>query len=204
MIDAIVAKMKGFILNPVETFKASRDDASNTVFTYFGVILLVYAIMSAIIAAIAVTALGALGMFSQMMPGITAGFAMLMPLVVFFWVIVSGIIGTIIFGAWTHLWVYIFGGRNGIMQTMKAIAYGMTPAFLLGWIPLVGIVFAVWAFILDIFGIRELAGISTGKAVIAMIIAVIIPLLIMALIMFVYIAPLMMSSYAPGIPRTGY
>jgi len=204
MADTIIAKMKGFLLNPVETFKASRDDSPGTVFTYFGIILLVYAILSAVITAITFTALSALGMISSMIPGFTPGLGMLMPVIVFICVIIGGIIGTIIFGAWLHLWVYIFDGRQGIMQTIKAVMYGHTPFLLFGWIPLISFIFAIWTLILDIFGVRELCGLSTGRAVTALVVAIVIPVLIIAILVVLFIMPAMMSAYSPGLPRAGY
>ena len=96
--------------------------------------------------------------------------------------LIGGIIFTLVASAWIHLWVYLLGGRKGIMQTFKAIVYGNTPRLLLGWIPFIGIVFMLWSLILGILGIRELQAIGTGKAILAVAIAVIIPLIIILII----------------------
>ena len=42
-------------------------------------------------------------------------------LVIFFIIVAGGFAGVLVFGAWLHLWVYIFGGRRGIWQTIKAV-----------------------------------------------------------------------------------
>jgi len=73
--------------------------------------------------------------------------------------------GLFITGSWAHLFVRAFGGRKGYENTMKAFAYGNTPALMFGWIPLVGPAFSIWALILDIIGIRQLHEIFTGRAV---------------------------------------
>jgi len=52
MINTIVDKVKGFLLNPRGTFQQSHNDVPAVVFTYFAPLLLLYAILSAIIAAI--------------------------------------------------------------------------------------------------------------------------------------------------------
>ncbi|MFZ1128749.1 YIP1 family protein [Methanoregula sp.] len=172
MIDTLVAKVKGFLLDPVETFRQSKTDAPKSVFTFFGVLLLVNAILSTIIVAAGIEAMNVFG-------GTTFGAAL--PVVVFFIVLVGGFIFTLIFAAWTHLWVYVLGGRKGIMQTVNAILYGSTPHLLLGWIPFIGIIFTLWTLVLNVLGIRELQELSTGKAILAVVIAVIIPLVIILL-----------------------
>ena len=85
--------------------------------------------------------------------------------------------------------MYVFGGRNGYRETLKALAFGDTPALLLGWIPMIGILAGIWALVLSVLGVRELQGISTGRALGAVLVAVIIPLLILVLLpAFLFIA----------------
>ena len=188
MINTIADKVKGFLLKPVETFQQAKNDETGTVFTYFAALLLVNAVLSALVAAE-----GFGGM--EKITGLTFGLAF--PVLVFFMVLVGGFIATLVFAAWIHLWVYLFGGRKGIMQTIKAILYGNTPRLLFGWIPFVGIVFAVWSLILGILGIRELQELSTGKAVLVVFIAVIIPLIILILVAAYFITSYVTTS---GIP----
>jgi hypothetical protein len=188
MLNAIITKVKGFLLNPVETFQQSRDDEPGVVFTYFAALLLVHSILAALITLVGI----------EIMPrfaGIPGGLAFLV--VVFFMALIGGFIFTLIFAAWLHLWVYLLGGRKGILQTFKAIIYGNTPRLLLGWIPFVGFIFALWSLVLGILGIRELQEMSTGKAILAVLIAVIIPLIV-----FILLAAWFFISYATinGIP----
>jgi hypothetical protein len=203
MFDTVIARAKGLLMNPVGTFQASRDDTAKTVFSYFGVLLVFNAILTAVISAITFTALGALGLYRGMMPAFGMGFVVLMPVLVFVMILVFGTIFTLVFGAWVHLWACILGGKNGIMQTMKVIVYGMTPSLAFGWIPGIGILFAIWSFILDILGIRELAGLSTERAALAMIIAVVIPLIILVYLIVVFYLPFLHSAMAMT-PRAGY
>lgn len=182
MIDSIVNKVKGFLLNPVESFKQSKNDEQNVVFTYFAAILLVHSLLSAIISIFWIEKI-------PMYPGMMTGVAV--PVIVFFMALACGFIFTLLFAAWLHLWVYLLGGRNGIMQTFKAIIYGNTPRFLLGWIPFIGIIFALWSLVLSVLGIRELQDMSNGKAILAVVIAVIIPLIV-----FILIAAYFFISYA--------
>lgn len=84
------------------------------------------------------------------------------------------IIGVFIIGAIYHIGVYIVGGKKGIEQTIKALMYGQTPGLLLGWIPIIGIIAGIWSFVLYILGIRQLQEITTGKAILAVLIPIII------------------------------
>ena len=182
MINSIIIKVKGFLLNPGETFRQTRDDDPCFPFTYFCALLLLNVILSALIEVI----FGIGNM--QLRTGLLSGPAV--PVMVITMIMVCTFILTLLLAAWIHLWVYIFGGRKEIMQTFKAILYGDTPYLLLGWIPLIGNIFALWSLVLGILGIRELQEISTGKAVLAVglaIITLLIPL-------FLIIAWLMTSN----------
>ena len=79
-------------------------------------------------------------------------------------------------------------------QTFKALMYGATPSLLLGWIPVIGFLAAIWALIVEIIGIRQLHEISTGRAVAAVILAIIIPLVVW----FVILLPAMMPTMPYG------
>jgi|WetSurMetagenome_2_1015567.scaffolds.fasta_scaffold90835_1 hypothetical protein len=173
MIDALVTKATGFLLNPVEMFRQSKDDGVQAVFTYFCILLLFHAILSA--------AIMALGM--AVMPGffrMPFGFAF--PVMVFFMMLLGGFVCTLVFAAWLHLWVYLLGGRRGIMQTVNAVIYGSTPRLILGWIPFLGVIFMLWSLVLGVLGVRELQELSTGRAILAAVIAIVIPLIVIILI----------------------
>jgi hypothetical protein len=140
------------------------------------------AVLSAIIGAVAFPLIWE--MFSAFLPPDAPSLAEIgpllavIPVVLFVLVLVGGIIDAFIAGLWIHLWVYIVGGRKGVGQTIKAVLYGATPYCLLGWIPIVNFIAEIWMIIVSILGVRQLHEISTGKAVIAVILAIIIPAII--------------------------
>ncbi len=101
------------------------------------------------------------------------------------------VIGAFIWGLWLHLWVYVVGARKGIEQTMKSVFYGCTPNYLLGWIPLVNTIAAIWSFILTGMGIVKYQEITGGKAAFAIIIALVIPLVIGVAIFAAFFATMM-------------
>jgi len=189
MVLSIWERIKGFLFSPSDTFDASMEDTLGDAFKYYVVILMIPAVLSAILIAVLFSLFaGMLGVFG--VPAIPFGAAMapLLAVGVFVGVLVGGIIGVFIDGLWLHLWVYLVGGRNGIGETIKAVMYGATPSFLLGWIPIVNFIALIWALIVGIIGVRQLQELSTGKAVLAVIIAIAIPLIIYAVILAAFIA----------------
>jgi hypothetical protein len=178
MLDNFVEKLKGFLLNPTETFQKSREDTLGTTFTYY----IVLAIISAILVTLLSTAIASLSPLASL-----PGFAGLFPAFIFVFLIIAYIVGPFIGGAWLHIFVWLLGGRKGYIQTVKSLMYGSTPSLLLSWIPLVSIIGAIWTVVLEIIGIRELHEISTGRAVAAVIISLVIIVIIVALIVALFV-----------------
>ncbi|MFA5331491.1 MAG: YIP1 family protein [Methanoregula sp.] len=173
MTDSFVEKVKGFFLTPVEAFQKVRSADLSTILTYFAILVVINAILSAIVAVFWVSS-------SSKYPAMFGGAAG--PVLVFFIVLVAEFLCTLIFGAWLHLWVYILGGRKGIMQTISSVIHGSTPSLLLGWIPYIGILFTLWSVVLWALGVHELQELSTGKAILAVVIAILIPLILIAIL----------------------
>jgi hypothetical protein len=173
MFSTLSEKVKDFLTNPVDTFRQSKEEQPDTVFPYFVMLLLLHAAFSAVLAALAIEILPMAGMINGGLSG---------PVVVFFVSLVAGFVGILVFGAWLHLWVYIFGGRRGIWQTMKAVMYGDTPFLLFGWIPFIGFIFLLWSLVLGILGIRELQDMNSIKAILAVALAVMIPLILVLIL----------------------
>jgi len=180
--------IKGFVLSPADTFQKVRDTDYGDTLGYFLILVLINTILSVPVMFITLSSMWTV--FGSIFPGSGSG------TLTGFWIIMMAllmIIGSLVFlfigAAWLHLWVYPVGGRNGYRETLKAIAFGGTPALLLGWIPLFGILGWIWSCVLSILGVRELHGISTGRAIGAVILAVIVPLLILAVLAaFLFIA----------------
>ena len=199
--------VKGFILSPVETFQKVRPADLGDALKYYLILLLINTILSVIVSLIVISS--AWAAIASLFPALgleapaAAGFgAIIFALLMIFISLLVLFIGA----GWLHIWVYLFGGRKGYTQTLKAVSYGETPSLLLGWIPLIGIIGAIWSFILWIIGVRELQEMSTGRAAAAVILAVVIIVIIIALVAaFLLIAavnviPMDTGSYAPMMP----
>ncbi len=203
MVLSIGERIKGFLFSPSKTFDNSKEDTIGDALKYFVVILAIFAVLLAIIAAVAFSVICRFyGAFLPPNALPIAGMGPLLAVGVFIVVLVGGIIGVFIDGLWLHIWVYLVGGRNGVGQTIKAVMYGATPSYLLGWIPIVNCIALVWTLIVGIIGIRQLHELSTGKAVLAVIIAIAIPLIIYAVILSAFIAtmpgPMFPGPKGPG------
>lgn len=204
MVLSIVERIKGFLFSPSDTFDASSGDTLGDALKYFVIILLIYAVLSAIIAAVVISMLsGMLGMFGVPETPFDLSMGPVLAVGVFIGLLVGGIIGIFIGGLWLHIWVYLVGGRNGFVQTIKAVIYGDTPSLLLGWIPIINIVTGIWSLIVGIIGVRQLHGLSTGKAALAVILAILIPAVIVV-ILFVALGPTMPGPSYPGPAGPGF
>jgi len=212
MMNSIVEKVRGFLMAPAESFRRSRGDSVGAAFRYFAVLLVGYTILSAIVAvslgmyafndmiaqlaqtgmvgAALAEALGNMGSFVAAM--------MLFSVYLFF---VIALFGIFLKGLALHVFVLLFGGEKGPEQTLKTTMYATTPYFLLGWIPYVSIIGAIWYLVLLIIGIRETQEIDTGKAVLVVILPIIL-ILILALLGAVVIAALM-QGFLDMIPFAG-
>jgi hypothetical protein len=180
------------ILEPTATIRGLRKAKLGDAVQYALLWLVIYGIISAllVLAAISGTPFGPL-MLVALGPAVAV--------LVFIWTIVAGIIGFFIGSAWLHLWALAFGARKGYVQTFKSAAYGATPALALGWIPIIGAIFALWGLALIVLGLRELHEISTSRAALAVIVAVIIPAIIVTVSVVMYYlstAPMMPWYYS--------
>ena len=181
MLNDFVEKVRGFIMKPVETFQNVRGGSLGDAFVYYIILLVINAVLSAVVLTAGLSALS----IYQSIPGFKGA----LPLVLFFMTIVGGIIGVFIGGAWLHIFVWALGGKKGYVQTVKSVMYGSTPGLILGWIPIIGFIGAIWTVILDIFGIKELQEMSIGRAVAAVVIAgVILIVIVMVLAIAAFMA----------------
>jgi hypothetical protein len=173
MITSIIEKVKGFLMDPADAFRQAKDDEPGIVLPFFALLLLLHAVISAVL--LSVFMIG-----TSPVPGpVTGGIS---GAIVFFIILIGGFVGALVFGAWLHLWVYIFGGRRGIWQTIKVVMYGNTPLLLFGWIPFIGFVFTLWSLVLNILGIHKVQEISSLKATLAVALAVMIPLILLIIL----------------------
>ncbi|WP_062399619.1 YIP1 family protein [Methanogenium cariaci] len=179
MSTEFIDNVKGFLLNPIETLIAHKDESLGDALRYFAIIMSIcgafYGIMIGLNFAVTETLTG--------LPASLAAFGAIggVVLVAIVATIIFGIITLFITGIILHIFVYIAGGRKDVSTTLRTVIYAATPSLLFGWIPLIGILANFWSLALEIFAIRELHEISTARAVIAVILPFILMIILVAL-----------------------
>ncbi len=172
-LSEIPELIKGFLLSPTETFRKVRKTETGEAFKYLAILAAIFSVLKGV-TTIAQTnrLMESVAVIPKEVVGIAA-----IPLN-----FVAAIAGTIIGGVILHIFVYIVGGREGIGQTIKAEIYAQTPNLLLGWIPFIGAITGIWSVVLEVIGIRELQKLSTGRAILAVLLPVTIAIVLAFLV----------------------
>ncbi|UUX92006.1 YIP1 family protein [Methanoplanus endosymbiosus] len=183
MLEDFPEKLKSFILSPTEAFRNIKNGDVGDALVYYVVLLVIYSVLSGIVNYFRIDPI-----MKVLYSSVPAGTVAIFDIMNIIYGIVGGIVGFFIIGLVLHLFVLIVGGKMGLEQTFKSVAYASTPGFLLGWIPVIGILFAFYGIIVQIIGIRELQEVSTGRATVAVMIPLIIlfGLIILAVLFFVF------------------
>ena len=172
-------KVKGFIFEPSKTFDATKEDTLEDALKYYVGIAAIFSALSAVFFVFASTLFGSMIGGFGMMLGAGAGIigAIWLFVTLFILMVISAFIG----GAIVHIFVYLLGGRKGIVKTIIALMYGDTPYLLFGWIPLIGLIAIIWSLVLNVLGIRQFQELTTGRAILA----ILLPLIIIGIIVFI-------------------
>lgn len=104
-----------------------------------------------------------------------------------------------------HLFIRVVAGRNqrGLLATLRVSCYSVGAAVLVVWIPLVGLVAILYSWYLYTTGLRRVHGISTARAVIAVLIPTILSIALMGVgIYFVFKA--LQDAFDLPAPYTSY
>jgi len=187
-------KVKGFVTAPVNTFNNVGAEPLGSALKYFTIWVVIYVILRTVIFYTLER-----GVFETLwdLLGLTDAPVYLYhfdPVIFALLAVVGAFASLFITGSWAHLFVRAFGGRKGYANTIKAFAYGDTPFLLFGWIPFVGMLFWIWALVLNIIGIRQLHEISIGRAVGAVLLSIVALGVIIALIVLFVVLLLVVSA----------
>ena len=185
-------KVKGFILEPSKTFDTTKEDTLEDALKYYVGITAIFSAISAVLSAFASTLFGSIMGGFGMMVGASAGIAGAISIFVILLILM--VIWAFIGGAISHIFVYIVGGRKGIVKTIIALMYADTPYLLFGWIPIIGLILAIWSLVLSVLGIRQFQELTTGRAILA----IFIPIIVIGIIVFAAMMAVFTFSMGPG------
>ena len=192
MSTGFLEKIKGFLFDPTDTLIRHKNENLSDALWYYIVFLAIYGILFGLVVGLGFGTMGgALGGGRAFIGGAILGGALGIIGVVLA-LIIAGLIGLFLWGIIVHIFVLIVGGRRGLSTTVRALIYAMTPNLLLGWIPVVGILAALWSLVLEVLAIRELHEISTTRAIFAVIV---VPILFMILAAIVAVFVFGMAGY---------
>lgn len=166
--------MKGFLLDPSQTFKACKEESLLEAMKQYVYLMAIFSVIAASFIALNLEKFGSFFGFEEFNIGLVVFFSIC--------ILLASSIGTWIEGAIIHIGVYLFGGRKGIDQTIKAVIYSMYVSILLiivfglleeipyiDKIPFIDdiseIIIVIWPLTLIIIGIRQLHEITTFRAV---------------------------------------
>jgi hypothetical protein len=175
---SFVDKLKKSFSHPVELFTAAKAEqgikGALIFHALFSLILLVllYTVGFSLLAAFALIApsLGPLMAFGSLL-GIV--------FVIGIWVvaIVMNFVGAGIY----HIFVVLFGGKNGYSNTYKAVCYSIAPGALLGWIPGLNFIGGIYSIYLLIKGISILQDMTPRRALLTVLVPIIVAVVIVGL-----------------------
>lgn len=180
MSESVLNKIRGFLFSPSLSFRRARDEEEWDTVSYLIVLAVFYSILSTVLTTIEIFS-HPFAILSSIQPGPAD---LLLVVALIFVILVFTLILAAVFGLFLHIFVYLVGGRKGVWQTEKTVFYSLTPMFVLGWIPLIGlIVGGIWSIVLGVIGVRELHGIPDTKAAIAVILAIVIAAVIVIILL---------------------
>ena len=145
---------------------------------YYLVLLIINAILTAIVAYLGLAAVAANTARFDLGLGGSIG-AFIAGLIIAF---IVGIIALLLWAVFLHIGAMITSGRGDFADSFKSAVYAQTPNLLLGWIPIIGIIFTLWSIVLLFLGVRELHEMDTMRAVIAVVVAVVLFIIVVAIL----------------------
>ena len=175
------------LFRPAGTFRLVQAESLNTAYQYYVRLVIIYAVLlfALLAGAIAlsgsadtVTTGGGGSAFLVALRPFLRTFVLFLPYFLFMILLFAVFLSAL----GLHVFVLLFGGQKGVVQTMKTVMYAATPSLLIGWIPFVNIIVAIWTYVLLIIGIRENQEMTTKRAIMAVISPLVLSLILYACI----------------------
>jgi len=182
---AMIDKIKDVLLKPMFFFdKIKEEKGVKKAFIYFAVLAFFSTLLAYLI--------------SLVMPAYSIGvlektFGVTVPeeairvstifTTIFYYVLSLGF--AFVVAALLHVWILIFGGKEGYEKSYQLYVYSHTPTYLLGWIPFLGFFAGIYSLILLILGTEEMHGIARRRAILMYVIPVAI-IMVLAIIGLVF------------------
>lgn len=186
MIERLGSDIRSILIKPSDFFPSIKNAGLPLAYQHYTLLLIFFAVLAGIVRMIG----NSMKMMDFMMAFPVYGpiivqkicplfteFGLLLALGTF----LIGLYLVFILGGLLHAFVLLAGGEEGIFQTIKVLMYAATPVFLIGWIPVVGIIGFLWSLFITVHGLKECAGLSYLRSI--MVVVVPIALLVLFLVL---------------------
>jgi hypothetical protein len=178
---SLPGKVSGMIRRPAETYRILGDEPLSRSILYLVVLLVINTVLIGLLGVVAV--IGYLifeGGSVDDAVGAIFGSILNMVISPIMSIISIGLIIVIL-----HLAAVVLRGRGSPADTVQVVIYGATPAFLIGWIPLLGVIAYLWSFVLFAIGLRERHQMEMTRAGVASLVTLILMVILMVIFDFV-------------------
>lgn len=188
MIERLGSDIRSILVKPSEFFPSIKNAGLSPAYQHYALLLVLYAVLAGIIRMIG----NSMKMMDFMMAFPVFGpiivqkicplfteFGLLMTLGTF----LMGLYLVFIVGGLLHVFVLLAGGEEGIFQTVKILMYAATPAFLIGWIPVAGIIGFLWSLIITVHGLKECAGLSYLRSILVVVVPIVLFVVFLVLLL---------------------
>jgi len=170
-----IKKGVSFLKEPGKSFEKEKKSSLGEAFKYMTILLLVNAVLGA-----AATSIWTAFAYYALSTAMVATDILFIFIATFAITYAGTLLALVLWGMLLHLCAYLFGARKGFGQTLKAIFYGNTPHYVLGWIPVISFISIIWSFALTGIGIMKLHEMEGAKAAVSLIIALAIAIIAVA------------------------
>lgn len=197
-------KISGILFRPAKTFRDLEEESVGTTMVHFLKLSLLFSLlMTAMVYSI----------FSSLTTKKWSMASQLFQPLDFLGALAVTVIAIpLLVGIWLHIWVYLFGGRRGIGQTLKTVMYSYTFFFIISWVPVIGLLGGALSTLYpQAIGIRELHHMPGRRATGAVCVAAFLPvvaltgIIVMAILAPTSVLPLLSTGTgAPAISDCPY
>lgn len=155
-----IEKIKKVILSPSEFFERIKgEEGVGKAFIYLAILSLIDLVVGIITITLNIhlfSFLPFLGKFATLI-------GIMIPIAIY----ILKLVGSFTGAGFIHLFMRLFGGKGNYSMTYKAVVYASTPSLLLGWIPYVGVISAIYTFYLSLKGLSKLHSVSMKRVFVA-------------------------------------
>lgn len=185
MIESLCSDIQRILIKPSDFFRSIKNAGLPPAYQHYALFLILFAVLTGIVRMIG----NSMNMMDFMMafpvigPIIAQKICPLFTefgLVIMLGTFLAGLYLVFIVGSLLHAFVLLAGGEEGIFQTIKVLMYAATPAFLIGWIPVVGFLSFLWSLFITVHGLKECAGLSYPRSIAV----IVVPIVLLVLFLF--------------------